>query len=92
MEYQITLAVDRCMALSFRFLGASWWKIHSHVVEFLSAIFACFHVRLYIPWVSSYGGVRSLQGSSYICISANLILFISRHVIESLLHKEEFRR
>ena len=51
MEYWITLAVDRCTALMLRFLAASWWKIHLHVVKFLSAIFACFHVRLYIPIV-----------------------------------------
>ena len=24
MEYQITLAIDRCPALTFRFLAASW--------------------------------------------------------------------
>ena len=24
MEYQITLAIDRCTALKFRFLAASW--------------------------------------------------------------------
>ena len=41
MEYRITLAVDRCTALSFSFLPASWWKIHSDV-KFLSAIFARF--------------------------------------------------
>ena len=60
MEYWIMLAIDCCTALTFRFLAVSWWKIHSHVSEFLSVIFACFHVRLYIPWVSSYGGVWSL--------------------------------
>ena len=36
---------DRCTAVTFRSLAASWWKIHSHVVEFLSAVFARFHVR-----------------------------------------------
>ena len=72
MEYRITLVSDRCTALMLRFLVASWWKIPSHVVEFLPRIFACFHVRLYIPWVSLYGSVWSLQGSSYICISVKL--------------------
>ena len=72
MEYWITLASDRCTALMLRFLVASWWKIPSRVVEFLPRIFACFHVRLYIPWVSLYGSVWSLQGSSYICISVKL--------------------
>ena len=86
MEYQITLEIDRCTALTFRFFAASWWKIHSQVVEFLPAIFARFDVRLYILWVSSYDRVLSLQGSSWICIYRwNLILF----VFESLLHKEE---
>ena len=86
MEYQITLEIDRCTALTFRFFAASWWKIHSQVVEFLSAIFARFRVHLYILRVSSYDGVWSLQGSSWICIYRwNLILF----VVESLLHKEE---
>ena len=72
MEYRITLASDCCTALTLRFLVASWWKIPSHVVKFLSRIFACFHVRLYIPWVSLYGSGWSLQGSSYICISVKL--------------------
>ena len=86
MEYQITLEIDRCTALTFRFFVASWRKIHSQVVEFLSAIFARFDVRLYILWVSSYDRVLSLQGSPWICIYRwNLILF----VFESLLHKEE---
>ena len=34
------------------------------------------------PWVSSYGGVWSLQGSSHVCISMKLDLFVARHVIE----------
>ena len=52
-------------------------------------IFACFHVRWYIPWVSWYGGNWSLQGSSYICTSGwNLTFFVTRHLIKSLLHKE----
>ena len=28
------LAIDRCTTLTFRFLEASWQKIHLHVVEF----------------------------------------------------------
>ena len=44
MEYHITLVIDRCSALTFRFLSVSWWKIHSHILEFLSAVFARFHV------------------------------------------------
>ena len=63
--------------------GGKLVKIHPHIVEFL------FHVRLYIPWVSSYGGVWSLQGSSLSAYQLNLIFFVARHVIESLLHKDE---
>ena len=37
--------IERCSALTFSFLAASWWKIHSRVLEFLSAVFARFHVR-----------------------------------------------
>ena len=44
MEYHITLVIDHCSALTFRFLSVSWWKIHSHILEFLSAVFARFHV------------------------------------------------
>ena len=92
MEYRITLAVDRCTALSFRFLPASWWKIHSHVVEFLSAIFARFmSVYIYLQHhrtaVSEVSKVHPISAYRW-----NLILFVARHVIESLLHKEEFRR
>ena len=92
MEYRITLAVDRCTAFSFKFLPASWWKIHSHVVEFLSAIFARFmSVYIYLQHhrtaVSEVSKVRPISAYRW-----NLILFVARHVIESLLHKEEFRR
>ena len=77
MEYRIMLAMDRCTALTFRFLAVSWWKIHSHVIEFLSLIFARFHVRLYIAWVSSYGGVWSLY-SLYIDIVLFFFSFFSK--------------
>ena len=92
MEYRITLAVDRCTALSFRFLPASWWKIHSHVVEFFSAIFARFmSVYIYLQYhrtaMSEVSKVRAISAYRW-----NLILFVARHVIESLLYKEEFRR
>ena len=91
-EYRIMLAIAGNRSLyctDAQVFVASWWKINSHVVEFLSAIFARFHVHLYIPWVSTYGGVWSVQGLSYICISVKLDPYIARHVIESLLHKEE---
>ena len=69
------LSKDHCTALTFRFLAESWWKIHSHIFEFLSVVFARFHVHLYIPWVLLYGSVWSLKGSSHICISVKLDLF-----------------
>ena len=74
MEYRITLAIDRCSALTFSFLAASWWKIHSH--QFVSSFprFLPFFMSV-IPLVSSYGGVWNPQGSSHICISVNLDLF-----------------
>ena len=89
MEYQITLAIDRCTALTFRFLAASWWKIHSHVVEFLSAIFARFmSVYIYLQHhrtaVSEVSKVRPISAYRW-----NLILFVARPVIKSHLHKEE---
>ena len=91
MEYRITPAVDHCTALSFGFLPASWWKIHSHVAEFLSVIFSHFmSVYIYLQYhrtvVSEVSTVCPFSAYRW-----NLILFVARHVIESLLHKEEFR-
>ena len=43
------------LTLTFTFLTASWWKMHSHVLEFLSTVFAC--LMSVLPWVSFYGGV-----------------------------------
>ena len=83
MEYRIMLAVDGCTTLTLRFLAASWWKIHLHVVEFLSAIFSRFHVRLYIR------SVRRCLKSPRFVLYLHTILFVARHVIESLLHKWE---
>ena len=46
MEYWLTLAIDRCIASTFSFFRwQSRWKIHSHVLELLSAVFARFHAR-----------------------------------------------
>ena len=88
-EYRITLAVDRCSALTFRFLTASWWKIHSPVVELLSAIFSPFmSVYIYLEYhrtaVSKVSKVHPIS-----VYQGNLIFFLARHVIKSLLHKEE---
>ena len=85
MEYRITLAVDRCTALSFRFLPASWLKN-----SFTRCWVPFRDFRPFYVLVSSYGGIGSLRPIS--AYRWNLILFIARHVIESLLHKEEFRR
>ena len=83
MEYWFMLAIDRCTTLTFRFLAASWWKIHSQVVEFLPPIFARFDVRLYIPSVR-----RCLKTPRFV-LYLHTILVVARHVIESLLHKWE---
>ena len=88
-EYRITLAIDRCSALTFRFLTASWWKIHSPVVELLSAIFSPFmSVYIYLEYhrtaVSKVSKVHPIS-----VYQGNLIFFLARHVIKSLLHKEE---
>ena len=34
----------------FTFLTANWWKMHLQVVEFLSAVFACFNVTFYLEY------------------------------------------
>ena len=62
MEYRITLAIDRCSALTFSFLAASWWKIRSH--QFVSSFprFLPFFMSV-IPLVSSDGGVWNPQCS-----------------------------
>ena len=49
------------------------------------------------PWVSSYSGVWSLQGSSYICISVKLDLFRKsplqrRHVVKHFRQRSWFAR
>ena len=69
MEYRITLAVDRCTALSFRFLPASWYKKFIHTLLSSFPRFSPVLCPFIISSVSSYGGIGSFQGSSYICIS-----------------------
>ena len=68
MEYRITPAVDRCTALTLRFLAASWWKINLLLSSFprFSPVFMSVYIYLL------YSGVWRLQGSSYICISVKL--------------------
>ena len=89
MEYWIMLAIDRCTALTFRFLVASWWKIHSHVVDsfpWFSPIFVSVYIYLefHRTAVSEVSKVHPISAYRW-----NLILFVARHVIKSLLHKEE---
>ena len=48
-EYRITLAIV-FTTLTLTFLTASWWKMHSRVVEFLSAVFACFNRSSYLEY------------------------------------------
>ena len=36
--------------MTFRFLTANWWKMHLHIVEFLSAVFARFNVTFYLEY------------------------------------------
>ena len=45
MEYRIMLAIDRCTTLTFRFLVASWRKIHLHVVEFSPVFMVCRNLK-----------------------------------------------
>ena len=90
LQYRIALAIDCCTALTFRFLAASWWKIHSHIFEFLSRVFTRFHVLLYMPWVSSYGGVWSLiRFIPYLHIFETWAFSLLGKWSKSLLHKEK---
>ena len=45
-EYRITLAIDRFYYIDIHIFDSKlhWWKMHSHVVEFFSVVFACFNV------------------------------------------------
>ena len=36
--------------MTFTFLTANWWKMHLHIVEFLSAVFARFNVAFYLEY------------------------------------------
>ena len=36
--------------MTFTFLTANWWKMHLHIVEFLSAVFARFNVTFYLDY------------------------------------------
>ena len=90
LQYRIALAIDCCTALTFRFLAASWWKIHSHIFEFLSRVFTRFHVLLYMPWVSSYGGVWSLiRFIPYLHIFETWAFSLLGKWSKSLLHTEK---
>ena len=64
MEYRIMLAIDRCTTLTFRFLVASWQKIHLHVVEF-SPVFMSVDIYL------EYHGMAETEVSKVRPISAH---------------------
>ena len=36
--------------MTFTFLTVSWWKMHSHIVEFLSAVFPHVNVTFYLEY------------------------------------------
>ena len=58
------LAIDRCTTLTFRFLVASWQKIHLHVVEF-SPVFMSVDIYL------EYQGMAETEVSKVRPISAH---------------------
>ena len=49
-EWQAVKKIFFAPWLPFTFLTASWWKMHSHIVEFLSAVFARFNVTFYLEY------------------------------------------
>ena len=44
-EHRILLAIDCYYYVDVQVLAASWWKMNSNVVKFLSAVFSGFNVR-----------------------------------------------
>ena len=83
---------QQIVLLTFRFLVASWWKIHSQVFEFLSAVFARFHVCLHHleyhhTVVSEVCKVRPISAYRW-----NLIFSSPGTWSKGLLHKEFFRQ
>ena len=86
MEYQITLAIDRCTALMFRFLAARWWySFTSCWVPFrgvppLSCPF------IYTLTLSIIVRQCLKSPSPTAAYRWKLIFFVARQVIESLLH------
>ena len=87
MEYQITLAVDRCTALTFRFFAASWWNSFTSCwVPFRGfPLLSCpFIYTLTLSIIVR----RCLKSPSPIAAYRwKLIFFVARQVIESLLHE-----
>ena len=86
MEYQITLAVDHCTALTFRFLVASRWNSFTSCwVPFRGfPLLSCpFIYTLTLSIIVR----RCLKSPSPIAACRwKLIFFVARQVIESLLH------
>ena len=49
-EYPIMLAIDRYYYIDVHIFDSKLVKMHSHVVEFLSAVFARFNVTFYLEY------------------------------------------
>ena len=49
-EYPVMLAIDRYYYIDVHIFDSKLVKMHSHVVEFLSAVFARFNVTFYLEY------------------------------------------
>ena len=103
-EWQAVKKIFFAPWLPFTFLTASWWKMHSHIVEFLSAVFARFNVTFYLEYhctaVSEVSRGKKWSVNPFQTPKVqetlmfrnehrwNLIFFLAWHVIESHLLKE----
>ena len=86
MEYQITLAIDRCTALTFRFFAASWWNSFTSCWVPLRG-FPPLSCPFIYTLTLSIIVLRCLKSPSPIAAYRwKLIFFVARQVIESLLH------
>ena len=86
MEYQITLAIDRCTALTFRFLAARWWySFTSCWVPFRGfPPLSCPFIYTSTLSIIVRQCLKSLSPTA--AYRWKLIFFVARQVIESLLH------
>ena len=87
MEYQITLAIDRCTALTFRFFAASWWNSFTSCWVPLRG-FPLLSCPFIYTLTLSIIVLRCLKSPSPIAAYRwKLIFFVARQVIESFLHQ-----